>query len=286
MFHYFKKYINNDYKQKEESIYINELKTTLISGEKRETRNSITYSRFGVKMEFDLSNNKVPVLTTKKMAWKTVIKELLWFISGDTNNNTLNAQGVHIWDGNTPTGSNGDLGPIYGFQWRKWGSLQDTSNGIDQLQMCIDMIRKDPTNRRIIMSAWNPTDIPKMALPPCHIMCQWYVEDNKTLSLQLYQRSGDAFLGVPFNILSYSVLIYMVAKITGYKPGRFIHIVGDFHIYDNHTNPVMEQICREPYDFPTLEIVGKQKEIDDFTIKDFNLIDYKHYDSLKGIMIP
>ena len=238
--------------------YLELLKRVISSGHRRETRNAVTYSIFGHRMEFDLSHQQIPILTTKKVAIKTAIKELLWFISGDTSNKSLQKEGVHIWDGNSSreyldslgmtNREEGDLGPVYGFQWRHSGAkyinfeTNYEGQGVDQLQKAIEMLKKDPYNRRNIVCAWNPSDLSQMALPPCHLMFQWYVEDNNRLSLQMYQRSGDSFLGVPFNIASYSMLIHMVAWVTGLTPGRFIHIIGDFHAYEEHLTAIKEPL--------------------------------------------
>ena len=183
----------------------------------------------------------------------------------------------------------GDLGPVYGFQWRHFGAkyvdchTDYTGKGVDQLKNCIELIKNNPNSRRILMSAWNPPDLKYMALPPCHLLCQWYV-NGEYLSLQMYQRSGDSFLGIPFNIFSYSLLLYMVAHITNLKPYKFIHTIGDFHAYDNHIEQIQTQISREPYEFPQLKINRKIENIDDFTISDFTISNYKHHPSIKAQM--
>lgn len=284
----------------EEQQYLDLLKLVIEKGVIRQGRNGVTYSTFGQKMEFNLANNTLPILTTKRMAIKTCIKELLWFITGNTNNQILNDQGVHIWDGNSTRQfldqqgfrdrSEGDLGPIYGFQWRHCGAkYQDCQSdysglGIDQLKQSIDLIMKDPYSRRNIVTAWNPVDIPLMALPPCHIFFQWYVE-NDSLSLQMYQRSGDSFLGIPFNIMSYSLLVHMVAHLTDLKPGRFIHIIGDFHAYEQHLDAIKQQIQRKPKNFPTVNIKRKVNNIDDFKLEDFEIIGYESESNIKAPMI-
>jgi thymidylate synthase len=270
-----------------EQQYLDLLKDCVINGNHVEGRNGVTLSTFGVRMEFDVSET-VPAMTTKRLAWKTVIKELLWFVSGDTSNKTLNDMGVHIWDGNSSREylddngfedrEEGELGPIYGYQWRNWGGLN-----IDQLKNCVESIKTNPHSRRHIISAWNVGDIPKMALPPCHLLYQFYVNGDK-LDIQMYQRSGDAFLGVPFNIFSYTVLLYMVAHVTGLKPGRFIHVIGNFHIYNEHLNVVNKQLLRTPLEFPRLEITRDVKDIDDFKLSDFKLVGYKHKGSLRAKM--
>jgi len=289
----------------EEMQYINAMGNILLKGDKRETRNSTTISEFGIRMEFDLSNGKLPVMTTKKMAIKTVIKELLWFISGSTNNRDLQDVGVHIWDGNSSREyldshgfhdrEEGDLGPIYGFQWRRSGapykgcnydySKDKCNQGVDQLKECIREIIENPSSRRMLVCAWNPTDIKMMALPPCHVLFQWYVSSTGGLSLQLYQRSGDFFLGVPFNIMSYSLLVHMVASITGTRPDKFIHIIGDSHIYSDHIDAIKEQLTRVPNEFPTVNI-SKKSSIDDFKLDDFEIVGYECHDRIAAKMIP
>ena len=288
-------------KYHEEYQYLNIMNDLLLNGEERQTRNSITKSNFGLRMEFNLENNKIPILTTKKVAIKTVLKELLWFISGDTNNKTLQQQGVHIWDGNSSREyldlngfqdrEEGELGPIYGFQWRHFGTeykdchTDYKDKGVDQLKECIHMIKNNPTSRRMIVNAWNVKDLNIMSLPPCHILFQWYVSKDNKLSLQLYQRSGDFFLGIPFNITSYSLLIYMVAHITGLKPGRLIHIIGDAHIYESHTEAINKQLNRIPTEFPQLKINRVVKDIDDFKLEDFEFLNYHSFDTIKAPMI-
>ena len=287
-----------------ETQYLQLLRQVLVHGESRISRNATTHAIFGVRMEFDLSDGTIPLLTTKKMAWKTVIKELLWFIGGKTDNASLQSQGVRIWEGNSTRQfldsvglrdrEVGDLGPIYGFQWRHSGAEYHschsdyTGKGVDQLQQCVDLITSNPTSRRIIMTAWNPSDLSQMALPPCHILCQWYVSTEGTLSLQMYQRSGDSFLGIPFNIFSYSVLLTMVAHLVGLRPGRFVHIVGDFHIYQQHLEMVKQQIQRIPYPFPRLVIKRDRAEIgsiDRYQIGDFDLVEYRCSPGIKAVMV-
>lgn len=286
----------------EEKQYLNLLKKVITTGHKRQTRNAITYSMFSERMEFDLSNGKIPVLTTKKVAIKTCTKELLWFISGDTNNKTLSDQNVHIWDGNSSREfldnigltdrEEGDLGPVYGFQWRhsgaKYKTCHDdyTGQGVDQLKNCIELLKKDSHSRRNILCAWNPSDLKSMALPPCHVMFQFYVEEGNRLSLQMYQRSGDSFLGIPFNIYSYSLLTHMVAHVCGLNTGRFIHIIGDFHAYEQHIDAINEQLSREPYEFPHIKIKRKVDDIDDFKLDDIEIVDYKSHPMIKSPMIP
>ena len=294
-------YFKNSYLNNEEYQYLDIMEDLLNNGDRRETRNAVTFSKFGIKMEFDLKDNTIPILTTKRVACKTVIKELLWFIKGSTNNKLLQDQKVHIWDGNSSReflDKNGftdreenELGPIYGFQWRHSGAEYKTCHddytgqGVDQLQECINSLKTNPHSRRMIVCAWNPKDLNNMALPPCHILFQWYVSSDKRLSLQLYQRSGDFFLGVPFNIMSYSVLIYMVAHLTGLKPGKFIHIIGDAHAYECHSEAIREQIKRIPSKFPKFKIKREIKSIEDFNLEDFEIIDYNCHETIKAEMV-
>jgi dihydrofolate reductase / thymidylate synthase len=287
---------------KEEYQYLNQLRDALDNGNIRPTRNSVTKSKFGVKMSFDLSkDNTIPLLTTKRMPWKMIIKELLWFISGATDNKTLQDQKVHIWDGNTTREfldnrglthlPEGDIGAGYGFQWRHIGAeyvdckTDYAGQGIDQLRECINQIKNDPTSRRIILTGWNPIDLDKMALPPCHMMQQWYVTEDGKLCLQMYQRSGDSFLGIPFNIFSYAVMIRMMAQVTGLQPGTLHHVVGDFHVYDDHKEAIEKQLSRVPHKFPTLTINPDKMDIDDFVMDDFELHDYDYYPTIKAPMI-
>lgn len=234
-----------------------------------------TYSLFGNQVEYDVSE-KFPLLTTKKVHFRSVVFELLWMLRGETNVKFLHDNGVSIWD--EWADENGDLGKIYGKQWRNFF-------GVDQIKDAIDQIKNNPTSRRIIVSAWNPHDLPDMALPPCHCFFQFYVQDDR-LSLKLYQRSADLFLGVPFNIAQYSLLLYIVAKICGKKPYRFIHSFGDVHIYKNHSGQVTEQLSRNPYELPTLEILGDEPiDIDNIDASFFERIklnDYKCHPAIKA----
>ncbi|MDD6778088.1 MAG: thymidylate synthase [Bacteroidales bacterium] len=237
-----------------------------------------TRSVFGYQMRFNLADG-FPLLTTKKLHLKSIIHELLWFLNGDTNVKYLQDNGVRIW--NEWADENGDLGHIYGFQWRSW---PDYDGGfIDQIAEAVETIRHNPDSRRIIVSAWNVADLPKMNLPPCHALFQFYVAGGK-LSLQLYQRSADIFLGVPFNIASYALLLMMVAQVTGLEAGEFIHTLGDAHIYTNHFEQVREQLSRDPRPLPTMRINPGVKSIFDFHYDDFTLEGYNPHPHIKGIV--
>jgi thymidylate synthase len=221
-----------------------------------------------------LLDDTIPILTTKKMAWKTCIKELLWFISGDTSIEKLWDQNVHIWDKNL---KDGKLGPIYGYQWRNFNS-----SGIDQLKEIIQTLKNPETrtSRRMIMSAWNPEQQSEMALPPCHILCQFNVEKGQYLSCSMYQRSGDVGLGIPFNIISYSILTHLLAKHCGLIAKEFIHFMGNAHIYDAHIEPLKEQCKRECYEFPKIRIKNVYKTIEEYMLNDFELIGYNSWDKI------
>lgn len=235
-----------------------------------------TRSVFGYQMRFDLSEG-FPLLTTKKLHLKSIIHELLWFLKGDTNVKYLQDNGVRIW--NEWADENGDLGHVYGYQWRSW---PDYNGGfIDQITEAVETIKKNPDSRRIIVSAWNVADLPDMKLPPCHALFQFYVADGR-LSLQLYQRSADCFLGVPFNIASYALLLMMVAQVTGLKAGEFIHTLGDAHIYRNHFSQVEEQLSREPRKLPRMVLNPDVKDIFGFTYDDFRLEDYDPLPHIAG----
>jgi len=254
-----------------------------------------TISLFGAQMRFDLRNDTIPVLTSKRVFWRGVVEELLWFISGSTDSTVLTKKDVHIWDSNgsreflEKSGlghrEEGDLGPVYGFQWRHFGAKYVDKNsdysgkGIDQLQELIKRIKTDPYDRRLILTAWNPVDVPAMALPPCHCLAQFYVNDNE-LSCQLYQRSADVGLGIPFNIASYSLLTHMIAHLTNLKAGEFIHTLGDAHIYTNHVESLTEQLKRTPSEFPKLKFRRHVDDIDDFRLEDIELIGYKPQSSI------
>ncbi len=235
-----------------------------------------TRSVFGYQMRFNLEEG-FPLLTTKKLHLKSIIHELLWFLKGDTNVKYLQDNGVRIW--NEWADTNGDLGHIYGYQWRSW---PDYNGGfIDQISQAIDQIRNNPDSRRIIVSAWNVADLDNMNLPPCHAFFQFYVADGR-LSLQLYQRSADTFLGVPFNIASYALLTMMVAQVCGLRPGDFVHTLGDTHIYKNHFEQVREQLSRTPRPLPRMLINPQIKNIFDYKYEDFTLVDYDPLPHIKG----
>ncbi|GIV33424.1 MAG: thymidylate synthase [Chitinophagales bacterium] len=249
--------------------YLNLLQDILDKGVKKEDRTGTgTYSLFGYQMRFDLQQG-FPLLTTKKLHVKSIIYELLWFLRGDTNIKYLKENGVSIWD--EWADEKGDLGPIYGYQWRSW----PTPDGrhIDQISNVIKEIKTNPDSRRLLVSAWNVADIEKMALPPCHCLFQFYVANGK-LSCQLYQRSADVFLGVPFNIASYSLLTLMIAHVTHLEPGEFIHTFGDVHLYLNHIEQAQEQLTRKPKPLPKMLLNEKVKSIFDFTYADFHLTNY------------
>jgi len=230
-----------------------------------------TISTFGYQMRFDLSAG-FPLVTTKKLHLKSIIYELLWFLRGDTNIRYLKEHGVSIWD--EWADEHGDLGPIYGHQWRSWST--PTGESADQMRQLIENIRREPDSRRLIVSAWNVADVPRMALPPCHVFFQFYVQENR-LSCQLYQRSADLFLGVPFNIASYALLTMMVAQVTDLRVGEFIHTFGDAHLYVNHIEQTRLQIAREPRPLPTMVINPSVKSIFDFNYDDFTLSGYRPY---------
>tara|TARA_B110000093_G_scaffold182372_1_gene228806 strand:- start:1159 stop:2088 length:930 start_codon:yes stop_codon:yes gene_type:complete len=298
------KYKNRDNKDKyhEEYQYLNLLSDLMKHGTIEEGRNGNVQTAIGTAMHFSLENGKIPILTTKKTAWKTCLRELLWFIQGKMDNTILNEQNVHIWDGNSSSEfvksrglsyyKKGDLGPLYGFQWRHWNAeykgcdVDYTGQGIDQLQQAIDIL-KDPklrNSRRIIVSAWNPEQVEYGVLPSCHNFFQFSVTQGNKLSCTLTARSQDVFLGQPFNIASYSFLVHLIAKHCDLEPYEFILYAGNCHIYDDHFEQVNEQLSRDPHSFPTLEIVSKKDNINDYVIDDFKIIDYQHHPSIKGTM--
>lgn len=288
---------------KEELQYLDLCQRIIDEGESRPDRTGTgTLSIFAPpQLRFSLKDDQFPLLTTKKVFTKAIILELLWFIKGDTNNKSLQANGVKIWNGNgsreyldslgLTDRAEGDLGPVYGFQWRHFGAEYKTCDedytgkGYDQLAEIINKLKTNPYDRRIIMSAWNPPDFKKMALPPCHVFCQFYVsfpQDKKPeLSCILYQRSCDMGLGVPFNIASYALLTKMIAHVVGMNCGEFIHTMGDAHVYKDHIDALKEQISRTPRNFPTLKMKRDVKDIDDFKLEDFEILDYNPHNVIK-----
>lgn len=281
----------------QEMQYLETIRRIIDTGYKREDRTGVgTLSIFGTQMRYSLRDNIIPLLTTKRVFFRGVAEELLWFIRGSTNAKDLQAKNIHIWDGNSTREfldasgfidrQEGDLGPVYGFQWRHFGAKYKTcyddytGEGIDQLSEVINRIKNNPNDRRIIMSAWNPIDIPEMALPPCHCLAQFFVA-NGELSCQLYQRSADMGLGVPFNIASYALLTHMIAHVTGLKAGELVHTTGDTHVYLNHIEPLEEQLRRVPKPFPTLHFKRNVQTIDEFQFEDFEIRGYDPYPTIK-----
>jgi thymidylate synthase len=303
--------------QHEEYQYLNLLENILENGLWEEGRNGKTKSIFGHSMRFSLKDGKIPILTTKKTAWKTCLKELLWFIRGETDNRLLKEQGVHIWDANSSrefldsrglTLTREDLiGTGYGYQWRFFNAnyncftgkrlLDNDPNdvhkerkeykGVDQLQQIIDAL-KDPkqrNSRRLVMTAWNPAQLDQMALPPCHIFCQFNVHGGNKLSCMMVQRSADFFLGIPFNIASYSMLTHLLAKHCGLEAYEFIHFMGNCHLYENAIDAAKLQITREPFEFPTVSIKQVRENINDYQVEDFEIHNYNHHEAIKVAMI-
>lgn len=257
--------------------YLDLLDTILTKGAFKSDRTGTgTYSIFGHQMRFDLSEG-FPLLTTKKLHLRSIIYELLWFLQGDTNIRYLKEHGVSIWD--EWADPDGDLGPIYGHQWRSWGTPD--GGKVDQISQLIDQIKRTPDSRRLMVCAWNVGEIDKMALPPCHVLFQFYV-NNGEISLQLYQRSADVFLGVPFNIASYALLLMMVAQVCNLKPKEFIHTLGDAHIYSNHVEQAKLQLTREPRPLPTMRINPEVKDIFSFQYEDFTLENYDPHPHIKA----
>jgi len=260
------------------------LKDCLYGDEKGDRTGTGTYSVFGRQLRFNLQEG-FPLLTTKKLHTKSIIHELIWFISGDTNIKYLKDNGVRIWD--EWADENGELGPVYGRQWRSWPQFEgdafrwESIEPVDQLAQAIETIRTNPDSRRIIVSSWNPAELDQAALPPCHCLYQFYVNDGK-LSCQMYQRSCDVFLGVPFNIASYALLTMMVAQVTGLVPHEFIHTFGDVHLYKNHKTQAVEQLLRDPRPLPQMIINPEVKEIDDFVFEDFELVGYNPHPHIKA----
>jgi thymidylate synthase len=308
---------NNHTRNHEEEQYLQLIKNILDNGYIENGRNGKTKSIFGNSMRFSLKNGKIPILTTKKVSWKTCLRELLWFIRGETDNKILQEQGVHIWDANGSRDfldSRGlqlypenMLGPIYGYQWRYFNANYNCFNGkrlfnpdepdiysktkgftgIDQLQQIIDAL-KDPeqrTSRRLVMTAWNPVQLDQMALPPCHVLCQFNVHDENKLSCALYQRSVDCVLGEPFNIASYSFLTHLLAKHCGLEAYELVYFMGNCHIYEEHVEGIKIQLQREPYPFPSVSIKDLRESIDDYQVEDFEIHNYQHYSPIKFKMV-
>jgi thymidylate synthase len=287
----------------EEYQYINLIRQILNEGTTEEGRNGTIQSIFGYSMSFSLKDGVLPLITTKKTAWKTCLKELLWFIRGNTNNKLLTEQGVHIWDGNSSRNfldSRGlqhyevdELGPVYGHQWRhfnaKWqGDSHDYSGeGVDQLQYIIDQLKNPETrnSRRLVLSAWNPCQLDEMALPPCHILCQFNVHDGNKLSCSMYQRSNDEACGTSFNIASYSFLTHLIAKHCGLEAYGFVYFKGNCHIYEEHVDGLKLQITREPYPFPTVSIKQVRENINEYCVDDFEVHNYQHHEPIKFQMV-
>jgi len=289
--------------ESQESQYLSLIRQLLDHGHKEVGRNGTTLTTFGHMMSFSLEKGIIPILTTKKMAWKHCLKELLWFVSGKTNNRILTDQGVHIWDGNASpeylesrglTGYvDGELGPIYGHQWRHFNAdwegdkVDYTGKGVDQLQEIIDAL-KDPVkrfSRRLILSAWNPCQLNEMALPPCHILCQFNVHDTNKLSCSMYQRSIDVMLGQPFNIASYAFLTHWIAKHCDLEAYKFVYFMGNCHIYEEHIEGAKVQLSRQPYCFPKVEIKEKKERLEDYTLEDFNISGYHSHEGIPLKMI-
>lgn len=257
--------------------YLDLLRQVRTQGTHKESRTGVgTLSHFGAQLRVDLSQG-FPAITTKRLHLRSIICELLWFLRGETNLAYLHEHGVSIWD--EWADEHGELGPVYGYQWRSW----PTPDGghVDQISAVVDAIRRTPDSRRLVVSAWNVADIDKMALPPCHTLFQFYVLNGR-LSCQLYQRSADLFLGVPFNIASYSLLTMMVAQVTGLVPGEFIHTFGDVHIYDNHLEQVDTQLARTPYPLPTMHMNRRVDSLFDFDYGDFELRDYQYHPAIRA----
>lgn len=288
---------------KEENQYLYLINDILLNGSLDEGRNGKVLSVFGKTMRFSLENNTIPILTTKKVAWKTCLKELLWFIKGQTNNKILQDQNVKIWNDNASREfldsrnlqhlQENDLGPVYGHQWRHFNApykdcnTDYTGEGIDQLQYIIDNLKdkKNKFSRRLVMSTWNPCQIDEMALPPCHILVQFNVSYGNKLSCALYQRSGDVGLGVPFNITSYAFLTHLIAKHCNLEPYEFIHNIGNAHIYKEHIEAMSKQRMREPTGFPKINIKNVYNNINDYKVEDFEIIDYIHNGPIQMKMI-
>jgi thymidylate synthase len=292
----------------EEQQYLNLLQKILERGTLENGRNGNTLSIFGESMRFSLENGKIPILTTKKTAWKTCLKELIWFIRGETDNKLLQKQGVHIWDENTSRKfldsrgltlyPEGMAGPGYGYQWRNFGAnyncfsgkhLTDDHpfGGVDQLQQIINQLKNPDTrnSRRLILTAWNPKQLDQMALPPCHIMCQFNVHDNNKLSCAMFQRSNDECCGTPFNIASYSFLTHLLAKHCGLEAYEFVYFKGNCHIYEEHIEGAKVQLLRVPFPFPTVSIKQVRENINDYEVEDFEIHNYQSHEAIKFAMV-
>lgn len=299
---------DNENSNPEEMQYLNLINKILEKGTLEKGRNGNTLSIFGESMRFSLENGRIPILTSKKTAWKTCLKELLWFIRGETDNKLLQQQGVHIWDGNTSREfldsrglrlyPEGAAGTIYGYQWRNFGAsyncftgkslgAEHPFDGVDQLQQIIDQLKNPETrnSRRLILTAWNPKQLDEMALPPCHVMCQFNVHDGNKLSCMMIQRSCDFFLGIPFNIASYSFLTHLIAKHCGLEAYEFIHFMGNCHLYDNAIDAAKLQMTRTPFAFPTVSIKQVRENINDYRVDDFEIHDYVSHESIKVQMV-
>ena len=294
-----KNVLKSVYKDHYENQYLELIRNIIEEGSLEKGRNGNTYAVIGSSMYFSLENGTIPLLTTKKVAWKTCLKELLWFVRGQTNNKLLTEQKCNIWKGNASReflDSRGlqnlqedDLGPVYGHQWRHFNAKYTTcdedynNKGVDQLQYIIDAL-KDPeqrSSRRLVLSAWNPEQLNEMALPPCHILVQFNVTRGNKLSCSMYQRSGDVGLGVPFNIASYSFLTHLLAKHCDLEACEFVYHIGNAHIYDDHVEPLKEQINRVPKRFPKIEVCGKHENIEDYNLEDFKISNYEYHETIK-----
>jgi dihydrofolate reductase/thymidylate synthase len=293
----FEEWTRNEHPEYE---YLRLLEEVYYTGERRATRNAETISKFGTALEFDVEKHGFPLLTTKKMFHKGILKELLWFIKGRTDSNELSRDGVNIWKGNTTREfldsiglahyPEGCAGPIYGYQWRHFNAPYDPvamtnkEPGVDQLMGIVEEIRKSPTSRRLVMSGWNPAQMPQMCLPPCHVLYQFYVDSGK-LCCQMYQRSADLFLGLPFNIASTSLLTYIIASMTNYNVGKIRISIGDAHIYSDHSSNVLEQITRTPLAFCKLVMKNKREKLEDWQYEDFSIEGYTSHEALRAPMI-
>ena len=282
--------------------YLRIVSNLLRNGERIKGRNGYTRSILGTSMRFPLMNNTMPLLTTKRVAWKTCFNELMWFVRGQTDNNILKKKNVHIWDDNASQDFmhsrglydrlSGDLGPIYGHQWRYFNAPYENTDsdykgkGVDQLQLIIDALKEKSTSRRLILSAWNPQQINEMSLPPCHILAQFFVTGGDELSCCLYQRSGDVGLGVPFNIASYSFLTHILGIHCGLRPKEFIHFIGNAHIYEDHMTALKTQVSRIPTKFPKIILSNKYQNINDYSVKDIKIVNYKPLSKLSMKMRP